>query len=91
MKNPIAGAACVIAIVILAAFGLSACDPVGKATEPFKDAERADTHNNPADVVTMPDGFSNISTKCVDGIRYSVLYHADNPYGSLSTVVDPNC
>lgn len=82
-----AGAVAIVGLTV----GMSACDPIGKATEPFKDAPRGSTNSDPADMITMPDGFSNIATKCVDGIRYSVLYHADNPYGSLSTVADPTC
>lgn len=35
-----------------------------KATEPFKDADRGNTNTTSADTGTMPDGFSNWSTKC---------------------------
>lgn len=75
------------------AVGFAACDPVGKATEPFKDAPRSGVVNDdPADTVTMPDGFNNVATKCDHGNRVYVTYHADSPYGSVAVVPnDPTC
>ena len=40
----------------------------------------------------MPDGFSNAATKCDHGNRVYVIYHGDNPYGTISVVPqDPTC
>lgn len=74
----------VIALVTLTACG-------DKANEPFKDAPRDGSNNDPAVVIEMPDGFSNLATKCVNGVRYTVAFHGDNHYGSVATVIDPTC
>lgn len=72
----------------------SSCD---KFSEPFKDAPRGETDGGAAEVVEMPDGFSNLATKCLtvhgerNGIRVTVAYHGDNKYAAVSTVVDPSC
>ncbi|MFG1872188.1 hypothetical protein [Micromonospora arborensis] len=70
---------------------LSGCG--GKFTEPFKDAPRSKNINSaPADTVTMPDGFSNVATKCEGPNRVYVVYHGDKPYGSIAVVAnDPRC
>ncbi len=74
----------------LAAVTLTACGS-DKASEPFKDAPRASTNRDAATVIEMPDGFSNLATKCVDGVRYTVVFKNDEKYGSVSTVLDPSC
>lgn len=80
------GLAAVAALVLLTGAG---CD---KYTEPWKDAPRGVVNEGPADVGTMPDGFSNFSTKCDHGNRVYVVYHGDNPYGSIAVVPqDPTC
>jgi hypothetical protein len=64
-----------------------------KVTEPWKDAPRSGvTNDDPADTITMPDGFNNTATKCDHGNRIYVTYHGDNPYGSIAVVPqDPTC
>jgi hypothetical protein len=83
------------AAAITLAVTLTACQsPFGnKASQPFNDSPRTPGINNtPALIVAMPDGFNNAATKClVKGIRITVLYHHDSPYGAVSTVADPNC
>lgn len=71
---------------------LTACS-VGKTTEPFKDAPRSGTSNTePADTITMPDGFSNVATKCDHGNRVYVAFHGDSPYAAIAVVPnDPTC
>jgi DNA phosphorothioation-dependent restriction protein DptG len=82
-------AAAVIALIVVAVFGLSAC---GKALEPFNDAGVAGENNGKATVINMPDGFSNVATKCDNGNRVYVVYHGDNAYGSVAVVPnDPTC
>lgn len=70
--------------VVALVLSLSACDLMAKVNEPFNDAKRSGEDSSPAKVITMPDGFSNLATKCVDGVRYTVAFHGDNPYGSVS-------
>jgi len=63
-----------------------------KSTEPFQDAPRNGTNNGPAMVVTMPDGFNNVATKCDHGNRVYTIYHGNDPYGSVAVVpFDPTC
>lgn len=72
---------------------LSGCDWSDKVSEPFNDAPRTGKEfSNSADIVTMPDGFSNMSTKCgPGGMRYTVAYHGDSLYAAISVVPDPTC
>ena len=72
-------------------FGLSAC--MDKYTEPFKDAPRSHVDNgDPADLIRMPDGFSNAATKCDHGNRIYTAYHGDNRYAAIAVVPrDPSC
>jgi hypothetical protein len=75
-------------IGILALAGCSS-----KYTEPFKDAPRTqESNNDPAQVIRMPDGFSNLSSKCDGPNRVYVIYHGDNAYGSIAVAAnDPRC
>lgn len=64
-----------------------------KNTEPWKDAGRtAQENDGKAQVITMPDGFNNLATKCAgDGLRVFTSYHGDGSYGSITVAVDPAC
>lgn len=73
-----------------AALGLTAC--TDKASEPYKDAPRTGTNSGPAEVITMPDGFSNAATKCDHGNRIYVVFHNNRAYGAVAVVPnDPTC
>lgn len=74
----------------LVATSLGGCS---KYTEPFKDAPRTGVNNGvPADLIRMPDGFSNMATKCDHGNRVYVVYHGDNAYGAMAVVAnDSTC
>lgn len=76
MRRRVILGAVLSALVLLAA----ACGSLGidKATEPFRDAPRADTNNRPADVITMPDGFSNVAAKCDGTTRVYVAFKGDS-------------
>jgi len=75
-------AACAVAGLLMLATGCGE-----KAREPFHDAKRgSQTNDSPADVIEMPDGFSNLATKCDHGNRIYVAFHGDNPYGSIAVV-----
>jgi hypothetical protein len=63
-----------------------------KTFERFQDAPRASTNTSPADVITMPDGFSNVAAKCDGPNRVYVVFHADSAYGSVAVAPnDPRC
>jgi hypothetical protein len=81
----LAGAALVLGLGTLTACGGD------KANEPYKDAPRDGANNDPAMIIEMPDGFSNLATKCVSGVRYTVAYKGDDNRASVTTVLDPGC
>ena len=64
-----------------------------KASQPWKDSPRSGyVNHDPADLIEMPDGFSNLADKCDHGNRVYVLYHGDSTYGSTFVVPqDPTC
>lgn len=65
---------------------------VDKATEQYRDAGRGETNNGKADIVTFPDGFSNVATKCDHGNRVYVAFKGDENRAALSVVAgDPTC
>lgn len=70
----------VIALVLVTGCG------VQKNEEPFKDAPRGQTNSSPADTIEMPDGFSNVATKCDHGNRIYVIFKKDSSYGSVAVV-----
>ncbi len=79
-------------LLILSMAALTGCSWSDKVTEPYKDSDRARTYDGPADVLTMPDGFNNVATKCgPKGVRIAVIYHGDSAYGAVSMILDPNC
>ena len=40
----------------------------------------------------MPDGFSNVATKCDHGNRIYVIFKSDSSYGSVAVVPNaPDC
>jgi hypothetical protein len=82
-----------LASTTLVFVGLFSAGCGAKYTEPFKDAPRSGVVNNEAaDLITMPDGFSNAATKCDHKNRIYVVYHGDNPYGTIFVVPnDPTC
>jgi hypothetical protein len=82
--------AALVAAGIAVLFGVTGCS---KYTEPWNDAKIEKKYDDPAEVYSMPDGFSNVATKCdVHGNRIYVVYHGDNAYGSVDVVAnDPSC
>lgn len=74
----------------VAALALTGCTE--KQRERFRDAGRGVTNDEPADVGTMPDGFSNYATKCDHGNRVYIIFKGDAAYGSVDVVgQDPTC
>lgn len=75
---------------VLAMVMLSGCS---KLSEPYHDAPRSSTVNSsPADVIEMPDGFSNLATKCDHGNRIYVVFKGDSTYAAIAVIAnDPSC
>ena len=68
---------------------LSGC---GKLVEPYNDANVSGQNRGAAEVVNMPDGFSNVATKCDHGNRIYVAYHGNSAYAAIAVVPsDPTC
>ena len=79
----------VSALVLACAAGGCA---MGKATEPFRDAPRGAENVAPADLILMPDGFTNVASKCDGPNRVYVGFHGDSPYAAVAVVAgDPRC
>lgn len=78
---------------IAAGAGLFLLSGCAKATEPWNDADVKFKEDGPAELYSMPDGFSNFASKCdKHGNRVYTLFHGDNPYGSIAVIPqDPSC
>jgi hypothetical protein len=83
-------AAAAVAVSLVGALA-SACS--NKAVQQFNDAPRTSEQNSaPAEVIAMPDGFSNLASKCDGPNRVYVVFHEDSAYGSVAVVPnDPRC
>jgi hypothetical protein len=78
-----------VTTALLTAGVVSSCGAKGQ--EPYKDAPVQGTHDRgAAKIIEMPDGFSNLATKCVGGVRYTVIYKGDDNRGSVSMLAGPN-
>lgn len=75
--------------IALTAILLTGCS---KALEPFKDARVSGRDSGPAEVVNMPDGFSNVADKCNHGNRIYVAFKGNSNRAAISVVPhDPTC
>lgn len=85
----------ILTIATVAALGvlaLGGCDANSKGLQGYQDAKVSTTNKEPAEIGTMPDGFSNYASKCDNGNRVYVLFHADDVYGGITVVPnDPSC
>lgn len=80
----------IIGCIIVAGLGVMSCS---KAEEPFKDAPKQPTRNDdPAQIIEMPDGFSNVAGKC-DGPNYVyVAFKGDSNRAAIGIAPnDPRC
>lgn len=77
--------------LVLGVAVLTGCD--NKFSEPFKDAKRSGQDNNdPAGVISFPDGFSNWSHKCDGPNMIYSAYHGDKAYAAgMIAPNDPRC
>ena len=79
----------IAAAVALVLMGVAGCS---KYTEPYRDAPRGATNTSPADVMTFPDGFSNVAAKCDGPNRVYVAFKADDNRAAIAVAVnDPRC
>jgi hypothetical protein len=79
----------VACVVFLSLVGTGCLD---KAKEPFRDSPIGGRDDSPADVINMPDGFSNVATKCGSpGIRIFVAFKSNQNRAAITAVADPNC
>jgi len=78
-----------IPAVIAVALLTGACNTgLSKVTEKFRDAPRGATNREKADIILMPDGFSNVSSKCDGPNRVYVVFKSNAAYGAVA--VAPN-
>lgn len=72
--------------------GLAACGANAKYSEQYKDAPVGERNSQPADLLTFPDGYSNVAAKCDGTTRVYVIFHQDGAYGSVAAVANsPEC
>lgn len=72
-------------------FGATGCLN-NKATEPLKDAPTGARNQDPADIMSFPDGFSNVATKCDGPNRVYVAFKGDENRAAIAVVPnDPRC
>lgn len=90
MKKLLAGLAILVS--------LTACGSEWGNDAPVSNAESGNAKDTiPAEIYNMPDGFSNVATKCDKyGNRMYTIYHGSNlnssPYGAISVLPnDPSC
>lgn len=82
----------VVGMIVVALVLLGGCF-TEKAKEPFRDAPQSKIRNTHAsDIIEMPDGFSNLASKCDGPNRIYVAFKADANRASISVVKDdPRC
>lgn len=79
-------------VAALAAVVLSMAGCGQKAREPFRDASVAGRNEDPARVISFPDGFSNLSGKCDGPNMVYSAFKGDNNRASIAVVPnDPRC
>lgn len=75
----------VVALGLLAGCGAS-------ATEPYRDAPQGKRYDGPADIYSMPDGFSNFAGKCDGhGHRVFVAFKGGDNRAAITAIDDASC
>lgn len=71
---------------------LAGCGGWSNVTEEYNDAPRGSNNDEPADTMSMPDGFSNVAHKCDGPNMVYVIFKGDAAYGAIDVVPnDPRC
>jgi hypothetical protein len=93
MKKIVFAAVAALAAVSLTACGSGAGGGFDKFNETFKDAPIGKRVNKPVTIIEMPDGYANVATVCVDGIRYSTTTNGggQSEARAVSVTADPTC
>lgn len=90
MSHRRTAAALTAAVLTLApAAALTGCSQ--KDREYGRDAPVGSHDDSPADVINMPDGFSNIAAKCDGPNRVYVIFHAGKGGSVAVAPNDPRC
>lgn len=78
--------------VATSAIALTTASSCDKVTEPFQDAPISHHQSDPAEVLDMPDGFSNMAAKCDGPNMVYSAFHGDANRTSIAVVPnDPRC
>lgn len=81
-----------VAIVAVATLATATAGCSQKYKEYGRDASVASRDDKPADVFTMPDGFTNFAAKCDGPNRVYIAFHGDGGYAAMAVVAnDPRC
>jgi outer membrane murein-binding lipoprotein Lpp len=76
--------------VVTAALTLAGCS--NKSQEQYRDAGIAHRNDGKADVMTFPDGFSNVAAKCDGPNRVYVAFKGDANRAAIAVSPnDPQC
>jgi hypothetical protein len=71
---------------------LAGCSPTSKVAQPYDDAPVSRHVTGAAEVVNMPDGFSNFADKCDGhGHRVYTAFHNNSAYAAIAVVTDASC
>ena len=79
-----------VVISVATAFLVASCGSNSAFTEEYQDANVGTRNDAPADIITMPDAFANIATKCDNGNRIYVVRDAGSQGGRGGLAVVPN-
>ncbi len=76
--------------VVAAGFTAAACSNTGTFGEEFRDTGVANRDDTPADIIQMPEGFSNVAAKC-DGTSRVYVTRNDNGRAVAVIADHPKC
>ena len=89
--RPVAVVVIILVAAIIVVALLTSCG-AGTNPEVYSDAEVGDRDTTSAKIIEMPDGFSNVATKCVDGNQIYVIFRNKASTGNFGSVaVVPGC
>lgn len=91
-KKIVGGVVAGLMLAVAPLFATAGCSSTSKAAQPYLDSKNNGADTQGAITIVDPDGFSNVSAKCVGHDGVYAAYHGDNAYGSIFVVPsDPNC
>lgn len=82
----------VATLAVASVLVLGACDTTGKIGQAYNDAPVSEVNEGEAVLTNMPDGFSNVASKCEGPNMVYVVFKGDSTYASIDVVAnDPRC